>query len=71
MKIKKLLSQNRRDFMAIYECQHCAHEEKGTGYDDANFHRNVIPKMKCKACGKTANEDYRPLATKYPEGMAV
>ena len=65
MKIKKITSQNRRDFHAIYECEACGHEHEGYGYDDDNFHRNVIPTMKCQACGKTAGEDYRPLTTKY------
>ena len=71
MKIKKIINQHRRDFDAIYVCEHCENEEKGYGYDDANFHNNVIPKMKCGSCGKTASEDYRPLATKYPEGMQI
>lgn len=71
MKIKRILNQSRRDFTAIYECEHCAHEVKGYGYDDVNFHNNVIPKMECGKCNKTASDDYRPLATKYPEGMTV
>lgn len=71
MKIKTIESQHRRDFTAIYECEHCAHEERGGGYDDAYFHRTVIPEMKCKACGQTAAANYRPLETKYPEGMSV
>jgi len=65
MKIKTIQSQSRRDFYAIYECEHCGHTERGTGYDDDNFHRNVIPKMKCTKCGKIAGSDYRPLTTKY------
>lgn len=72
MKIKKIISQHRRDFSAIMECEHCGATEKLTsGYDDAYYHSEVIPKMKCKKCGKTAGDDYRPLATKYPEGMQV
>ena len=71
MKIKTIKSQSRRDFTAVYECEHCEHESEGYGYDDANFHNNVIPKMKCEKCGKTAGDEYRPLATKYPEGMTV
>lgn len=71
MKIKTIESQSRRDFYAIYECEHCGHTERGSGYDDDNFHRNVIPMMKCEKCGKEAPEDYRPLTTKYPEGMTV
>ena len=71
MKIKTITSQHRRDFYAIYECEHCGHTEKGDGYDDANFHNNVIPTIKCKKCGKTADDNYRPLTTKYPEGFQV
>jgi len=71
MKIKKIVSQNRRDFRAIYVCEHCKHEEVSSGYDDDNFHRNVIPVMKCEKCGKRANDEYRPMGTKYPEGMQV
>ena len=71
MKIKQITSQSRRDFTAIYICEHCGSEKKSYGYDDANFHQNVIPKMKCEKCGKTAGDDYRPLATKYPDGMQV
>lgn len=65
MKIKIIINQHRRDFTAIYECEHCGFTEKGSGYDDDNFHQNVIPKMKCEKCGKTSPEDYRPLTTKY------
>lgn len=71
MKIKKILSQHRRDFQAIYECEHCGHEHEDYGYDDGNFHMNVIPKMKCKECGETAPDEYRPLATKYPDGVEI
>ena len=66
MRIKYILDQHRRDFRADYECEHCGYIEKNkSGYDDNNFHENVIPKMKCHQCGKTADEKYRPLATKY------
>ena len=67
MKIERILSQHRRDFTAQYVCEHCGAMYEGYGYDDANFHESVIPKMKCKACGKIARDDYRPLATKYAE----
>ena len=65
MKVKTITNQNRRDFNAIYECEHCGHTSKGGGYDDTNFHQNVIPNMKCQKCGKKAKDTYRPLATKY------
>ena len=71
MKIKTIASQYRRDFHAVYECEHCGATKNGYGYDDAYFHQTVIPAMKCEACGKTAGDGYRPLTTKYPEGQTV
>ena len=71
MKIKKIESQHRRDFTAIYECEHCGHKKRSYGYDDANFHQNVIPEMVCSECGKKACDTYRPLATKYPANAVV
>ena len=71
MRIKEIICQNRRDFKAGFECEHCGYTTKGWGYDDANFHRNVIPAMKCPKCGKVADENYRALSTKYPEWMEV
>ena len=71
MKIKSITSQHRRDFTAIYECEHCNMTEKRGGYDDANFHQNIIPAMTCSNCGKKAGDDYRPLGTKYPESKVV
>lgn len=55
MFIKTKLHQHRRDFRAIYACEHCGASNEGTGYDDANFHDNVIPNWKCPVCGKTSN----------------
>ena len=74
MKIKEITYQHRRDFKAIYVCEGCGTESKGGGYDDAYFHQNVIPAMRCPECGKTSAElgvDYRPLTTKYPEGYQI
>ena len=71
MHIKKIVSQNRRDFTAIYECEHCLNEERSSGYDDHNFHANVIPQMVCKKCSHTADRTYRPLQPKYSEGTQV
>jgi len=71
MKIQKILNQHRRDFTAIYECEHCGFQRKGHGYDDIHFHKNVIPDMTCTECDKKAAADYRPLTTKYPEGRQV
>ena len=71
MRIKKIISQHRRDFQAIYECEHCGYTKQGYGYDDSYFHNIVIPGMVCHKCKKRATDDYRPLATKYPDGMVV
>ena len=65
MKIQKIIRQHRRDFTAIYECEHCGNTYKGSGYDDDYFHRSVIPGWECDSCGKKAKEDYRPMGTKY------
>lgn len=74
MKIDQITYQHRRDFQAIYVCEGCGHKRKGKGYDDDNFHRNVIPSMRCPECGKTSAElgvEYRPLTTKYPEWYQI
>ena len=71
MKIKEITLQSRRDFLAIYECEHCGETHEGSGYDDANFHVNVIPKMECKSCGKRGADDYTPQHTRYPEGFQI
>jgi len=71
MKIKEIISQHRRDFEAIYECEYCGNEEIRDGYDDKNFHHNVIPKIKCSKCGETSPETYRALSTKYNEWEVV
>lgn len=71
MRIKEIIQQSRRDFTAIYECEHCEDTYEGTGYDDTYFHAHVIPAKECKKCGKKADENYRPLATKYPDYQQV
>ncbi len=71
MRIKDITSMHRRDFYAIYECEHCGHEEEDSGYDDAYFHEKVIPNMKCKECGKTSSEDYIPRSPRYSEDTVV
>lgn len=71
MKIKTIVSQSRRDFKAIYECEHCGATKEGSGYDDDFFHKNVIPTFICEECGKTAADNYIPQKTKYPEGFVI
>ena len=75
MRIKQINRQHRRDFYADYECEGCGEVYKNqSGYDDANFHQNVIPLMICPNCGESAESlgtNYRPLTTKYPEGYQI
>lgn len=72
MKIKKITDQYRRDFSAILVCEHCNNEQKlYGGYDDDNFHMNVIPNIKCKSCGEKSPQDYKPLATKYSSDVII
>ena len=71
MKIQKILDQNRRDFTAIYECEHCGDTHTSHGYDDSNFHQNVIPDMVCKKCGLKAAEDTRKFAPKYNDNQVI
>ena len=71
MRIKEILHQNRRDFTAIFECEHCGETENPRGYDDAYFHQAVIPEIKCPKCGSKAPKDYIPRATKYEDWEVV
>lgn len=70
MQIKQRISQHRRDFWAIYVCEHCGNEtEKQSGYDDAYFHQNVIPAMVCTECGKKSGKTTsQPIV---PEGVTL
>lgn len=71
MKIKQIISQHRRDFQAIYICEHCGFEVTAAGYDDDNFHRVVVPGKACQKCGLKAPTNYRPLGTKYSADMVL
>jgi hypothetical protein len=75
MKIIEITDQHRRDFYAIYECEGCGHKTKAeSGYDDRNFHDNVIPNIKCERCKKSRNDlgiTGKPTATKYESWQVV
>ncbi|MCL1974617.1 MAG: hypothetical protein FWG61_00480 [Firmicutes bacterium] len=71
MHIKRIIWQYRRDFRAEYECEHCGNILTDRGYDDTFFHTSVIPDMTCPLCDRQADDSYRPLAPKYPDGMQV
>lgn len=71
MYIKEKTYQNRRDFKAIFKCGHCGFEQEIWGYDDTNFHLNIIPNMTCPECGEKEGDDYVQQRTKYPDGAQV
>jgi primosomal protein N' len=76
MKIKEMISQNRRDFSATMECEECGHTfTLTTGYDDRYYHDEVIPNMKCPKCGKSRNDlgikQEIPTKTRYESWEVV
>ena len=74
MKIKSKINQYRRDFTAIYECEGCGYSESSSGYDDRNFHDNVIPAFKCPKCEKSSIDlgtELKHTETVYPDGMQI
>lgn len=69
MRIKEKISQHRRDFMAVYECEACSATVKMSGYDDAYFHQTVIPAMGCGNCGAVSNEV--SSAASVPDALVI
>jgi len=58
MKIQQVTWQSRFDYKAIMECEHCDKTEVDNhGYDDTNYHVNVIPRYCCKWCDKNRAGD--------------
>lgn len=64
MKIKSIKSQSRRDIYGDLECEACGAVQKFVGYDDHNYHVNVVPHIKCKACNKSSADmaDHQPMS---------
>ena len=54
MRILKIVSRYRNEFYALFECEQCGQQDRRSGYDDENFHQNVIPKIECSKCGAVA-----------------
>lgn len=53
MRIKELKPGTGRDLYGSLECEHCGQVEKlSGGYDDAHWHRNVLPAVHCPSCRK-------------------
>jgi len=72
MFILKIISQSRRDFIAIYKCEHCNHEFQGSGYDDTFFHETVVPNKECSKCNKKADKKiFKALRPKYPKDCII
>jgi hypothetical protein len=74
MRLIEKTGQYRRDFWGNYECEGCGNVEEICGYDDRNFHDNVMPAKECSKCGKSTNDlgiEKIRVATKYPEGMHI
>lgn len=74
MKIIEIVSQTRRDFRAIVECEACGAKQDLNGYDDRHYHDNVVPKVKCKQCGKSRNDlgiVDEPTSTRYADNEVV
>lgn len=54
MFIKQITSCYGRDIYGIFRCEACNKEQKmGAGYDDDNYHNNVVPKIKCNSCNES------------------
>lgn len=75
MIIKEKKKQHRRDFTAVYKCEHCGHTYEGSGYDDRNFHENVLPDRECQECGESSNskrsDETVTRKPRYPEHLTV
>lgn len=71
MRIHHKISQHRRDFQAVYECEHCGDQVTGHGYDDEHFHQNVIPGMACKKCLMTAPDNAPRTAPDVPAWKVI
>jgi transcription elongation factor Elf1 len=75
MRIKRLVSQYRRDFAALMECEFCGYQKmNNSGYDDRYYHDNVIPNMRCDKCGESTiskGGEIERRATRYPEDYQI
>lgn len=58
----------------MFECEGCGCVHELRGYDDRNFHDNVIPGMVCTDCGLSSIDmgiEAQFTQTKYPEGFQI
>ncbi len=71
MKLTERKNMSRRDFTGVYKCEHCDHVQEASSYDDNHFHLYVIPKMACRACGKTAPADAIGTRPLHPDSELI
>lgn len=57
MKIKEITDRIKNDIYGILECEHCGATRKFVGYDDENYHKNVLPEFYCMKCGLNRKGD--------------
>ena len=57
MKWINVKDRSRNDFWGTTECEHCGFvDTNAKGYDDFNYHENVVPSLRCPACLSTAQD---------------
>jgi len=75
MEVLEKYNQYRRDCSIDLRCEGCGAERTNAGaYDDRNFWDNVVPAMKCEACGESTNSlglETAVVPTKYAEDEVV
>ena len=65
MKITKVTNRINNDFWATVSCEHCgAVVTNWSGYEDTNYHQNVMPKFHCKECGQNRAGETKALTPK-------
>ena len=73
MKIEKITFEMGSDFHAVLVCEHCkATQQLRSGYHDNFYHTQVMPSIKCAACGKDRmgrGEGSNPGVNGYERGM--
>ena len=53
MRIERITFEMCNDFHAILVCEHCnATQDLKSGYHDNFYHTQVMPSIKCHACGR-------------------
>lgn len=56
------------DYSAIMKCEFCgSYQTDPNGYDDLNYHNNVIPIIECLTCKKSSTGSPKS----FPKGVLV